>query len=120
MKTEIISRTEIELLVNKFYDKVKADDLLAPVFAHVDWPHHLPIMYNFWASMLLGENTYKGNPFQKHSGLALKTAHFNKWLELFRLTVDENFEGFKAEEAKTRARDIAGVFQFRMGLIGEN
>ncbi|MBN8575535.1 MAG: group III truncated hemoglobin [Cyclobacteriaceae bacterium] len=110
------SRSEIELLVNTFYDKVKQDPLLAPLFAHVDWPHHLPVMYNFWASMLLGDRSYTGNPFQKHMPLPLTPMHFSRWLELFNQTVDENFTGAKAEEVKARAQSIATVFQFKLNL----
>jgi hemoglobin len=115
--TDIIDRTDIEVLVNSFYDKVKQDILLAPVFAAVDWPHHLPVMYNFWSSMLLGDQTYLGTPFQKHVHLAINSTHFNRWLELFKKTVDENFSGFKADEVKGRAKNIAGVFQHKMGLL---
>lgn len=111
------TRKEIELLVNRFYDKVKRDDLLEPIFAHVDWPKHLPIMYNFWASMLLGDRSYSGNPFQKHAPLNLQTNHFDRWLVLFIETVDENFIGEKAEEVKSRAQNIASVFQYRLNLI---
>ncbi len=32
-------------------------------------------------------------------------------------TVDEHFEGFKADEVKSRAQTIAGVFQHKMGLL---
>jgi len=110
------TRKEIELLVNRFYDKVKRDDLLEPIFAHVDWPKHLPIMYNFWASMLLGDRSYSGNPFQKHAPLNLQTNHFDRWLVLFIETVDENFIGEKAEEVKSRAQNIASVFQYRLNL----
>ena len=63
---DIVERKDIELLVDSFYEKVKNDQLLGPVFAHVDWPKHLPVMYQFWSSMMLGEQSYKGNPFQKH------------------------------------------------------
>jgi hemoglobin len=111
------ARPEIEILVNKFYDKVKQDDLLAPLFAHVDWPHHLPVMYNFWASMLLGDRSYTGNPFQKHVPLPLKVKHFDRWLSLFTATIDENFSGEKAEEVKSRAKNIAAVFQYRLNLV---
>jgi hemoglobin len=113
----IETRIEIEILVNKFYEKVKVDALLAPLFAHVDWHHHLPIMYNFWASMLLGEQGYKGNPFQKHVPLPLQAQHFDQWLKLFEATVDENFEGDRAQEVKDRARSIARVFQYKLGLL---
>lgn len=117
MKKDITNRDDIKLLVDRFYDQVKVDPTIGPIFAHVDWPHHLPIMYNFWSSMLLGDQSYMGNPFQKHLPLPLKTGHFQQWLKLFIKTVDENFEGQKAEEVKMRANSIAGIFQHRMGLI---
>lgn len=115
-RTDILDRDGIKLLVDKFYDKVKTDPLLSPVFRHVDWPHHLPTMYNFWSSILLGDQTYQGNPLQKHLSLPVTSEHFNQWLSLFLKTVEENFEGEKAEEAKLRAQSIAGIFQFKMGL----
>ena len=114
---ELADRKDIILMVNSFYEKVKQDNLIGPVFAHVDWPHHLPIMYNFWASMLLGEQSYQGNPFQKHVPLPLKADHFDQWLKLFGETVDENFEGDRAQEVKERARSIARVFQHKLGLF---
>ena len=117
MQKDIETRTDIELMVNQFYNKVNQDALLAQMFSHVDWPHHLPIMYNFWSSMLLGDQSYQGDPFQKHIHLAINSTHFNRWLELFTQTVDENFVGFKAEEMKSRAQSIAGVFQHKMGLL---
>ncbi len=114
---EISSRANIELLVNTFYEKVQADTLLAPLFAHVDWPHHLPAMYSFWSSMMLDERRYQGNPLQKHMPLGLKAAHFERWLALFHATVDELFEGDKAEEIKMRAQSIAMVWQHKLGLL---
>jgi len=117
MKKDIQDRPDIQRLVDTFYDKVQADPLLAPVFSHVDWPHHLPIMYNFVSAMMLGDQSYRGNPFQKHLPLPIETQHFDRWLELFHQTVDELFEGDKAEEIKMRARSIAGIFQARLGLV---
>ncbi len=117
MVSDIQSRPHIELLVQLFYAKVQADALLAPVFSHVDWPKHLPVMYNFWSSMLLGDHSYQGNPFQKHIPLKIESSHFQRWLELFKLTVDENFAGTTAEEVKSRAQSIAGVWQHKLGLV---
>jgi hemoglobin len=114
--SDIETRDNIETLVNRFYDKVNQDPLLAPVFGHVDWPNHLPIMYNFWSSMLLGELSYQGNPFQKHIGLPIQAEHFERWLQLFTETIDENFSGLKADETKSRAQSIAGVWKFKMGF----
>lgn len=103
-------------LVDAFYDKIKIDPLLGGVFARVNWESHLPVMYNFWSSMLLGDQSYRGTPLRPHLGLPVDTAHFKQWLKLFDETVDENFAGMKAEEAKARAYAIAGVFQHKMGL----
>jgi len=114
---EIVDRKDIVLMVNTFYEKVKQDNVLGPLFAHVDWPHHLPIMYNFWSSMLLSEQSYQGNPFQKHVPLPLQATHFDQWLKLFIETVDENFEGDRAREVKDRAQNIARVFQHKLGLF---
>jgi hemoglobin len=116
LRHDILERDDIKILVDRFYDKVKDDSLLGPVFSHVDWPHHLPIMYDFWASMLLGDQTYRGNPLQKHIHLAINKNHFDQWLVLFTQTVDENFQGEKAEEVKMRAQSIAGIFQLKMGI----
>jgi hemoglobin len=116
-KHDILSRSDLTVLVNSFYEKVKADSLLEPVFRHVNWPKHLPIMYNFWCSMLLGESSYQGNPMQSHLHLPIGREHFTQWLNLFLETVNEHFSGEKADETKMRARAIAGVFQHKMGLL---
>lgn len=119
MKKDIAERNDIELLVKKFYEKVQADEVLAPLFIHLNWEKHLPVMYNFWSSMLLGEQSYRGNPFQPHTALPLQSAHFNRWIRLFTATVEENFEGEKACEAMDRARAIAGVWQHKMGIASQ-
>jgi hemoglobin len=116
VKTDIASRTDIVTLVDSFYEKVRADNLLAPLFSHVDWPKHLPVMYDFWSSMILGDQSYHGNPFQKHLHLNLKSAYFDLWLSLFYQTVDERFSGWNADEIKVRAKSIAEVWQHKMKL----
>ena len=117
---DIVQRIDVKTLVDRFYDKVKKDKLLGPVFNHVDWPQHLPIMYDFWSSMLLGDQSYRGNPLQRHLHLQIDKSHFSQWLVLFKETVDENFSGEKAEEVKMRAQSIAGIFQMKMGLMTKN
>jgi hemoglobin len=119
MKEDIKTRDDITILVDQFYGKVNQDELLAPVFGHVDWVKHLPVMYNFWSSMLLGDRSYEGNPFQKHIDLPIQSKHFDRWLELFVGTVNENFDGSKAEEVKMRAQSIAQVFQHKMNLFND-
>ena len=114
---------DIILLVDRFYDKVNADPLLSPVFnqiAKVNWEEHLPVMYSFWSAVLFDTNTYKGQPLTSHIDLPIDTEHFNRWLELFKQTVDENFKGEKAIEAKEKAESIALIFQTKLGLIEDD
>lgn len=119
---EIQSREEIKQMVDSFYGKVNEDELLAPVFndfAGVNWEKHLPVMYDFWSTILLGEMSYKGNPFLKHIPLPVDKKHFDRWLALFLETIDEHFTGNVAEEAKNRARSIAGIFQHKLASINQ-
>ena len=113
MKPDITSSEDIRTLINNFYDKVKTDDVIGFVFndiAHVDWDHHLPRMYAFWEFLLLGKDTYQGNPMEVHQRLhqkvALKGEFFERWLSLFHQTIDEHFAGLVAEEAKNRSKLI--------------
>jgi len=117
LNPDIETREQVVLMVNSFYDKVKVDTLLGPIFSHVDWPNHLPIMHNFWSSLLLGDRSYTGNPMQKHLPLKITMQHFERWLQLFKATIYEHFKGAKADEAKKGAESIAGIFQYKMGLI---
>lgn len=107
------TRADIELLVNEFYAKVRKDASIGPIFddvAKVNWEEHLPKITNFWCDLILGENNYHGRPFPPHIPLNLKLEHFEKWLGLFIETVNEHFNGLKAEEIKNRALGIARNF----------
>lgn len=120
MKKDIANEADIKLLVDTFYDNVNKDDMLSPVFndfAHVNWEHHLPIMYSFWSSVLFGTMAYKGQPFPKHLRLPVEQKHFQRWISLFTQTVDTLFEGEKATEIKQKALSIAQIFQMKMGLL---
>jgi hemoglobin len=120
MKQEIQTMDQVKDLVDKFYEKVNNDDLLSPVFnteAKVDWEEHLPKMYKFWGTQLIGSGDYTGRPFPPHTQLHVGKAHFERWIELFLETVNENFIGEVAETAKLKAKNIAGIFQIKLGLI---
>lgn len=116
----IEARIHIIQVVDSFYEKVRKDELIGPIFdvaAKVDWDEHLPKLYNFWEDLLFGTNHYHGRPFPPHTKLNLAPEHFDHWLMLFTLTIDENFSGLKAEEMKARARRIAYNFSFNLGLL---
>jgi len=121
MKHDIENREDVKLLINAFYDKVKQNDKIGYIFndiAKVNWKKHLPVMYDFWESILFFTASYTGNPMTVHGVLhqsANFTAeHFNVWLKLFTSTVNELFEGEKAELAKQRAISIATVMQTKL------
>lgn len=117
---DISDEADVKLLVDAFYLKVREDALLNPIFsdvAKVDWDHHLPKMYAFWNGMILGKPGYAGAPWPAHAVLPVSAEHFSRWLELFRATVDEHFEGEGATRAKNAAASIAHTFAMRMGLI---
>lgn len=116
---DITTKEDVKLLVDSFYDLVNQDDLLAPIFnhiAHVNWDLHLEKMYKFWCTMLLGEMSYKGSAYTVHEKLPVKSAHFDRWIELFNKTIDSHFEGKNATDAKKTAASIGMTFQAKMGL----
>ena len=118
MKKDIASRKDIERLVNQFYERVKADLLIGPVFteiARVNWEKHLPLMCDFWENAILFTGTYQGNPMDLHKHLhkamPLLQEHFQQWNHLFITTVDGLFSGEKALLAKQRALKISAILQ---------
>ena len=118
---EIRDRSDIIALINAFYTKVLQDEQIGHFFTKVvqmDWNKHFPIMYDFWESTLLGTGTYAGNPMTKHIELNQKSIiqkeHFDRWLFLWEETIHENFQGDLAEQAVTRARNIAGLMHHKI------
>jgi len=118
---ELRDRDDIEELVRAFYDEVFVDPLIGPIFtdiARVDVARHLPIMFDFWETVLLGTGTYRRNALQVHLVLSSRTPlrpeHFERWLELWEGAVATRFDGEKAERAVLQARRIAGSIQRRI------
>lgn len=119
-KKDIENREDIILMVDSFYDKVNENAKLSAVFndfAKINWDTHLPIMYNFWSTLIFGEKGYKGNPFAKHIPLPVDEKHFSSWIALFIENMDELFEGEVAEATKLRAKSIAQIFQSKLKLM---
>lgn len=120
-RKDMETREDIEILVNSFYKKVLKDEIIGYIFkdiVKIDLEKHMPTMYDFWETTLFHKAVYKGNPMNIHLKLnekeLLTKAHFDQWLALFNETVDELFEGEKAELAKTRALSIATVMQIKI------
>jgi len=121
-KKELLNLEDIKTLVDSFYGKVRSDELLAPIFnerIRDNWPVHLEKMYRFWQTVLLGEHTYTGTPFPPHANLPVDKSHFEQWLKLFKETLNEQFSGEKAKEAKWRADKMAEMFLLRINYFRE-
>ena len=123
MKRDIENREDIDRLMHAFYAEAMLDDEIGYIFtdvAKLDLDHHLPIIGDFWETMLFQTGSYSKhgrNPLQVHGALSekepLTLEHFTRWLEIFNATIDALFEGERADFLKFRARAIANrMFQF--------
>ena len=120
-KSDITTRADIENLMIQFYGKVKVDETIGFIFtdvAKINWEHHVPIIVDFWETILLDNPVYTKNAMQVHYDLnkkvPLQKEHFDRWLYLFFETVDEMFEGTIATLAKKRATSIGGLMLYKM------
>jgi Truncated hemoglobins len=127
MKTDISNRSDIQVLIDSFYTKVRADDTIGYIFndvAKVNWEQHLPRMYDFWESIIFQSGNFRGNPMAVHVQLHQRTPllkeHFDRWLALFNQTVDELFEGNNAELAKQRALSIATMMRVKIAAANDS
>ena len=115
-----IDDSMIETLVRRFYEKVRADALLGPVFETRirDWEPHLAQMRDFWSSVALMTGRYHGTPMAKHLPLPIDAEHFDRWLALFEETAREICSEKAADHFVGRARRIAESLE--MGIAGSN
>lgn len=114
---EIETRKDISFLVHTFYNKIRKDDLLGPIFnSHIPdekWPEHLKKLTDFWETNLFGVAKFKGNPTKKHVNVdhnlkhTIGQEHFGRWLQIWFQTIDSLFEGHLANRAKEGARRMA-------------
>ncbi|HMO63410.1 MAG TPA: group III truncated hemoglobin [Ferruginibacter sp.] len=118
---DITSRHDIEQLLITFYSKVKTDEKIGFIFndiAKVNWEEHIPVITDFWETILLDNPLYTKNAMEVHYQLnqqvPLHKEHFDRWLHLFTSTVHEMYSGPVATLAITRANGIAGVMQHKM------
>jgi hemoglobin len=121
MSGDLKDRDDVALLVGEFYRRAFADPLIGHIFTHIarmDLARHLPIMCDFWETVLFRPGLYRRNALQLHLMLnarfPLQQEHFERWLTLWVGTVDEHFAGEKADLAKVQATRIAGSIHRRL------
>lgn len=120
---DLDSPEEIAEMVRRFYADVTMDDLLGPMFndvAKVDWSEHLPKLTAFWCRALLSKPGYEGNPLRAHTEVHRKQAfrpeHFERWLSLFRDTLELGWTGPNTARAWELATTVARAH--RRQLLG--
>lgn len=121
MKPDITSRADIEKFITRFYEQVKTDKVIGFIFTDIikmNWEKHIPLIVDFWETILLDNPVYKNNAMEVHydinKKIPLQKEHFKSWLHLFNAAVNDLFEGKTADLAKTRAKSIADVMFFKM------
>ncbi|GED99086.1 group III truncated hemoglobin [Gordonia crocea] len=112
--TDLADRSAVAALLDDFYRRAFADELLGPVFvdiAHMDLAEHIPAITDFWCKTVLREGTYRRNVLVPHRELQeraqMGAAHFQRWLQIWQQTVDDRHSGPNADLAKLQAARIA-------------
>ena len=118
---DIETRADCERLVRAFYSRALVDPIIGWIFvdvAKLDLEEHVPVIASFWETILLGAQSYSGGAFRPHAELQakvrLRAGHFERWLVLWRETVDELFAGARADLAKAHALRVARAFHGRL------
>ena len=113
-----ITEQQLEKLVDRFYAKIREDEILGPVFngAIADWPEHLEKLSAFWSSVMLTTGRYKGQPMvahMKHKS-SIQPAMFDRWLGLWRETAAEILDAAGTASVTEKAERIAESLQLGM------
>ena len=121
MAQDIQTRADCEQLVRAFYGRALADPIIGWLFtdvAELDLEAHVPRLTRFWETVLLGAQSYGGGAFRPHlelnSKARLHKGHFERWLYLWDMTVDELFTGPHADLARAHAHRVARAFELRL------
>ena len=121
MKKDITSRVDIEFLIRDFYTAVKVDETIGFIFTEVvklDFEKHIPVICDFWESVLLNNPVYHGNVMHKHIDLDKKVKllpeHFDQWVTLFLSKTHQYFEGEVVDELVKRVKMLKPFMQFKV------
>jgi hemoglobin len=118
---DLADRDDVYALLSRFYGQVLVDDLLAEPFTEVHakgLAAHLPVMCDFWETMLFGARLYQRSALEVHREVhhnhPLTHRHFIRWLTIWLDTVDAMYVGPVAERAKVQGRRIAWAMHRRL------
>lgn len=124
-KRDIEKREDLVKLLEAFYTKAFKDELIGRFFTDVvplDLETHIPIIADFWESVILGGHAYRKNVMEVHQHIhslsTIKKEHLDRWVLLFNQNIDEYFEGQKAILMKHRAASIATLMDIKLNHKG--
>jgi len=120
-KPDISSREDIELLISSFYKSAITDKIIGVFFTEVvqmEWDKHIPLICDFWDSILFHTASFRGNPMIRHIELnkkkKLENKHFDRWIELFFSTVDDLFQGKNVDLLKEKTKAMKLLMQHKI------
>ena len=118
---DIESRQDIEALMVSFYSVAIIDEVIGHFFTKIvplDLDKHIPLITDFWETVIFDKAAYRGNVFGVHEHIhtlfAFEDKHFERWVALFKQTVDGSFSGLNAEKIKQRGESIATVMRIKL------
>lgn len=105
---------DIDRLMRVFYTRIRAHDVLGPIFARAiapedgpDWRAHEAKIASFWRNAIQIDRDYRGSPMQAHfMNGEVRPEHFPLWLELFHDTAREVLSPQKAASISALAERI--------------
>lgn len=118
---DVLDEEMIHSVVHGFYDEIRKDELLGPIFNGLiepdAWPVHLTKMCDFWSATLLRTERYEGRPLPPHLAIpGLCEAHFRHWLTLFMTSVEHTCPTQVADLFMDRAMRIAHSFRLAIAF----
>lgn len=119
---DIENRDDIILIMRNFYDRLLKDQSINFFFTkatdvdqHLE--KHFDILATFWEQGLFLTGGYSNNMFQIHKDIHDKHPftheHFEIWLDYLYTSIDESFDGPKADQMKKMALNMATVMRIK-------
>ena len=118
---DIKDRRDIEKILSSFYEHAFKDELIGRFFTEVvplDLKTHLPVITDFWESVLFNTHAYRKNVMEIHRHIhqlsPINKAHLDRWVKIFHTTIDRFYMGDKATLMKQRGQSIAGLMDIKL------
>jgi hemoglobin len=113
---DIASRGDVEAVIDQFYETASRDELLGPIFSHLDRLYK-ERLYDYWANTLLDKQSNLQRSFPRHIASMFSHQHFVRWVRLFIETMDRLYAGPNVEKAKVIVIRKSEEYQTSLELL---